>query len=464
MTAAPVFDKPAPTLQRTGEDWVRHEGNGSPKIKPPPGVVWLGRTGKPSTAGRYYTRVTTFAKAIDETSKLMAWKMRGVLVGLGQRPDYVVAAAALTMSDADRKAADELAEKALDASGPSAALVGTALHTWTERLDRGEPLGFIPPHLVPLVDAYARLTAPLTFHHREVRMVCDDLQTAGTPDAIGTCSIPDPDGVVEGLRIIDLKSGKVAYPGPMSVQLATYGRSDLYDPATGERTPLEGVNQRWGLIVHTQQDGKVPPGLYWLNLEHGNEGIELCRLVRTWRKVKPAAILQAVDGLGPNDVAATLEDETTEQLQPAAPESPAPQLPAGAIVCGPGEPTAADVQAVAEFAQQLEDMGPAPAEVEANRALILGAVTTRDLGVLWDDHGALWPAELVDLAAERYRELKDREDLERPQAALVGALRGADGAELHRLWAQYGSTPVWTDEASAVAGARHRELTSAGLA
>lgn len=399
----------APTFDRPAVDWERHAGHGGPKILPPPGVEWTGRTGKPQ-AHRYYSRATSMAKLIEGNEGLVKWKLRRLLVGIGQRPDYQAAAAALTMDERDKAAGNELAELAMEAAGPSAALIGTALHTWTERVDRGEPLGHIPPEYRPLVDTYAELTQPLTFAHRECRTVCDALETAGTPDGLGTCAIPDPDGVVDGLRVIDTKSGKVDYPASMSVQLAIYSRSDLYDPATGTRTPVE-VNRRWGIIVHLQQDGAVPPGLYWLNLEHGHRGIDVAQQVKAWRAVRPGAILQP------------FAEQLPELEQPAT---------------GPDEPswTTGALEAIA------------------------AAAHTSDLTGLWARHGADWGEwpTLVEALRQRHAELAQGERLRAPRAALLGALSVAGRHQLDALWAQHGGTDVWTEEATAAAVARWAEV------
>jgi hypothetical protein len=109
----------------------------------PPGSKWqAGRAWDDGTVG--YTRVTTFAEALQDSSALTRWKMRRAVLGMGRRPDYVTAAAALSVRDEDRQALDDLAEKALEAAGPNAADVGTALHAFTERIDRGEELGAVP--------------------------------------------------------------------------------------------------------------------------------------------------------------------------------------------------------------------------------------------------------------------------------------------------------------------------------
>jgi hypothetical protein len=283
---APVMERASVAAPRPELDWER-QLSGRPLILPNPAweadALQAWARDRATEEGEVpYTRVTTFAEALQDASALTRWKGRRILIGASRRPDYVTAAAALTTEDRDRDALDDLAEKCLEASGPNAADVGTALHGFTERLDRGEDVGVIPAMYVESVEAYARAVSHLRFTHHEVRTVCDELEVAGTPDRFGFCDIPDPDGVVDELRVIDTKTGRVDYSaGKFSTQLSIYAHSDLYHPGTGAREPLE-VNTRWGLIVHAPA-GAGYAELLWIELEHGWAGAQLCKLVRTWR-------------------------------------------------------------------------------------------------------------------------------------------------------------------------------------
>lgn len=272
-------------------DWER-DGNGRPRILPDP--TWDDATRQKWQAGRAwddgtvgYTRVTTFAEALQDSSALTRWKMRREALGFGRRPDYVTAAAALSLRDEDRDALDDLAEKALEAAGPNAADVGTALHAFTERMDRGEELGVVPEQYVATLEEYRRVSSHLRFVEFECRTVCDELETAGTPDRMGFCDVPDPDGVVDELRVIDTKTGRVDYSaGKFSTQLAIYRRSRKYHPGTGARTSWEELHgapvSRWGIVVHVPA-GAGTAELLWLDLDHGWTGAELAGKVRAWR-------------------------------------------------------------------------------------------------------------------------------------------------------------------------------------
>lgn len=432
------------TLERIDVDWTRHKRTKAPKILPPlGGEVWRTPGGR-KQQGRYYTRTTTLAKTIEDSYALNGWRLHRALVGIGQRPDYQAAAAALTIEDYDRDAREELAQACIEASGPSAALIGTMLHTFTERVDRGEPLGFVPEPYRELIEAWRRITAPLRFMYREVRTVNDALECAGTPDAFGLCELPDPDGVVDEVRVIDLKSGKIKYPGSMSCQLYLYAADDtcLYDPETGERRELK-VNTRWGLIAHLKSDAAEPPGLYWLNLEHGRRGVELARPVREWRAVKPEDILRPalVEAVVPATPALDdALDDITDRLNGVRVDPPSRTL---------ADTPTGPVEVPATYART---------EAFALLEAIEQCITDRDLELLWTTAGNLWTDEHRARAAEVMRDLKARRNLERPRAALVAALRVADAGRLRALWTEHGGTPLWTDEHTAAAGARFTEL------
>jgi hypothetical protein len=216
----------------------------------------------------------------------------------------VVAAAALTAEDRDKAALNDVAEKALEAAGPNAADIGTALHGFSERIDRGEPLGFVPPEYRADLERYREVVeAHLTWRHREERMVCDALEVAGTPDGIAYCNEPDPDGVVDPLRIVDLKTGNVeTTAGKFSCQLGIYAHSALYDPATGKRTWLADLDTRWGLVLHMPA-GVGTAELRWLNLEHGWLGAQLAGPVRKWRTVNHADLMRPLLPPEPRQVA-----------------------------------------------------------------------------------------------------------------------------------------------------------------
>lgn len=192
-----------------------------------------------------YRRVTTFVGVTDDMTGLMKWHGRQVALGMGQRPDLVLAAAAA--NPADKKVLGDIADKAKEAAMSSAAAdIGTALHAFTERIDRGETLGHVPAEYRADLDAYRRATENIEWRGIETFRVYDKWQVAGTADRIGL--FPH----CERLRIADIKTGNIEYSiGKIAMQLAMYARSVPYDIGTDKRGTDPGdIDLNRGVIIH----------------------------------------------------------------------------------------------------------------------------------------------------------------------------------------------------------------------
>ena len=261
-----------PTLQ------VARDRYGNPLIVPEAG-------GEPVA----YRRISGVADTVASREGLADWKLRQVALGMGRRPDLVQLAAtvATNSDDADKKKLRGIFKDAMDAaSSDAAANVGTSLHTWTERADTGGDLsGMKDPTAIAGVAAYrealeARGLRPLA---AEVFVVVDELQVAGTLDRLYAMFPPDgPPLVVVG----DTKSGQNSpeYASSTEIQVACYAHGALYDPATGQRTPLSsvGVSQALGLLVHLPAGGGTCT-IHSLDLERGWTMAHVAVAVRAWR-------------------------------------------------------------------------------------------------------------------------------------------------------------------------------------
>ena len=226
-----------------------------------------------------YTRTTTVAGSLDDGTALVAWKLRMAAAGLTLRPDLLLAASA----NRDNKLEmDKLVEDAMEAAGAtSAATIGTAIHTLTEKHDRGEDLGVIPEEYVADIQAYADATKHFKNIFIEQFCVLDKYKIAGTPDR-----------VVEykgELFISDLKTGSIAYPNKIAMQLAVYAHGLPYDPATAVRGSWGGVNQEKGIIVHLPA-GSGKCELHFVDIKQGWKGIELAMKVRAFRDTKKSLV------------------------------------------------------------------------------------------------------------------------------------------------------------------------------
>jgi hypothetical protein len=274
---------------------------GRPLVIPPGG-------GKPVA----YTRATTFVDALEDKYNLQKWQQRMVILGLVDRPDLLLSAAA---HRDDKTRLDKVADDAIEAAkAHAAATVGTAIHALTQRIDAGLDIGPVPGEYQRDLDAYAAATAELKVLHSETFTVLDDLKIGGTPDRVVE---------YDGERYIaDIKTGSIEYgSGKIAMQLAVYAHSQLYDIPTGRRTPLPGVSGQRGIIIHLPA-GTGICALHWVNIDAGWTAVQLAAQVREWRARKDliepldvaAAIANVVDaGLVTDPIVAQLEAAATAE-------------------------------------------------------------------------------------------------------------------------------------------------------
>jgi hypothetical protein len=257
---------------------------GRPLIVPPEG-------GEPIA----YTRVSTLAKALDDTSNLTGWKLRKLAEGLVKRPALLTRLAGALANgnpDTDKAVKAEFtrvcAEAHEAAGASSAASSGTGLHALTEAIDRGEWPEFVPATEEPRLRAYAAATADYEPLDAETFVVNDAVRAAGTFDRLWRC----PDGKV---RVGDLKSGKwdSIYPLGVTTQVAIYARGLRYDPVSG-RSPLHvDLDLTTGLLIHMPPTGgcEVIP----LDLERGWRAAQAAHFVHhDVRKWKAEDLVKAV--------------------------------------------------------------------------------------------------------------------------------------------------------------------------
>lgn len=287
-----------------------------------------------------YRRATTFVGCLDDTNGLMKWLSRQVVLGMGQRKDLVLAAAAA--DPADKKKLGEIADKAAEhAKGlvGDAAETGTALHSLTERVDRGERLGVIPGEYKADIEAYRRATEHIEFLGIETFRVHDEWKVAGTADRIG---------LLHGRpMIMDIKTGSIDYPHKMAMQLAMYSRSVPYDIATDTRgTDPQSVDPNRGVIIHLPA-GQGICELYEINIGIGWGACLIAKQVWDWRGRK----------------------DLTRLIDPAA-EPPAPATWASLIA---GADSVERLREIWRRAKELGELTPALKKAAAARSEELGA-------------------------------------------------------------------------------------------
>lgn len=243
----------------------------------------------PPTGGRpvAYTRCTTYVGAVEDTYNLSRWSQRMVALGLADRADLLLAVAA---HRGDKTRLNQLCDDAKEAaSAHAAATTGTALHAFTEQIDRGDVLGVVPADYVADLAAYTATTSVLKAVHIERFSVLDALKIGGTPDRVVS---------YQGKRYIaDVKTGSIDWGFlKIAAQLAVYSRSAMYDIASGERTP-HGCEVDRGIIIHLPA-GTGACKLYWVDLTEGWDAVRVARRVREKRALKfPALVSDFIDPL-----------------------------------------------------------------------------------------------------------------------------------------------------------------------
>lgn len=262
-----------------------------------PLIIPLDASGEPDLSAKLvpYTRVSTSAGSLDDKSNLMKWKQRVTALGLGRRDDLALAVKAL-LAKYDDPLNDPEAKRTLNqlldpieeaGGGNTASTKGTAYHEITEALDSGRPLPSLPSQVNKRIEEYRVATAHLEVLAIEVFVINDTNKTAGTFDRLYGC----PDGLA---RIGDLKTGKddPFYPLKVAIQKADYANGFLYNPETGERTPIHpDLDPTTGILVHLPERGEGCT-LYDTNLVNGAIAAGVAAEVHSIRKWKKSDLIR----------------------------------------------------------------------------------------------------------------------------------------------------------------------------
>lgn len=287
-----------------------------------------------------WTRATTFAKSISDTFTLSQWAQRNVLLGATLRPDIVAAAHGKDIAK-DREQLNTWTEELQQAAGSKvAANLGTAVHSFTERVDRNWERRWevlrdeIPEDFRPHVEAYILLLEEYGLepvpHMIEFSTGVLQYEVMGTSDncyrTTKHLELQMPRGKVRlspGEHVIgDKKTGKDLDYGwqEICIQLALYAQGvntqGIFnwadetwdaDPLSRFAEPGTKVREDVGVILHLPVDPRSTkkPALHGVDLESGWNAAVLCERVRSWRKVRTLA--------GPVAVVETNPDRTWDQ-------------------------------------------------------------------------------------------------------------------------------------------------------
>ncbi len=289
---------------------------------------------------RIFTRVTTIAGTLKDRFGLEKWDQRNIVYGMGQRPSLFAKAAAARRND--ERTLQEIADRAKEAADSlSGADLGSALHAFAERADRGEEFE-IPAPFDADIAAYRKATEAAgvvtAVGWIERVVIIPDLGVAGMIDRLsnGLWSLP---------RVGDLKTAadktydNVNDAGEITSQrvvntVLTYGMADiplqlaLYAHSTHWWTgkdwaEMPKVDQDLAMVFHIPA-GQAECRIYEIGIAAGWEAVQLAFDIRAWRKRKDLAQLVPVFDVSSATSAAGDGEDEPAVSGPATATAPSP--------------------------------------------------------------------------------------------------------------------------------------------
>lgn len=263
------------------------------------------RWGRYKILGTSHTRATTFAKLGSSTFALGEWNERMLIKGLVLRPDLLAMANGLDVKR-DKATLNKIADDAQEYAGNKvAANIGTAYHSFTERLDAGLcSLDDVPEQWRRRCQQYTQalaehgLTTRREWIERTTAVRADqvsaDVPVAGTLDRI--FQLPNGDLVIGDLKT----SSNIDYSwSEIAVQLALYAHGvnthGLFDwnTKTWQQLPSSELGKApvrvdYAIVIHLPADGDGCT-LYRVDIERGWKFAQVSGMVQTRQKAKNIA-------------------------------------------------------------------------------------------------------------------------------------------------------------------------------
>lgn len=232
-----------------------------------------------------FTRVTTGAHALDETSGLDKWKMRNVVLGIHQQPELLDAIDLFAEPREVTRTLNDIAGQASAAAGASeAAERGTAIHAWTEAVERdGMCVSDVPAEFKPFVVSYLE-----ELEHAGIESVPGLVERIVWHKATGWVGTFDRIyRLADGTRVIgDIKTSKDLRYGYLgfAMQLAVYADADAMLKVDGSGwEPMPAVGNVYGVIAHLPSNNPGHCQLVTMDLAAGRYAVELAERVREAR-------------------------------------------------------------------------------------------------------------------------------------------------------------------------------------
>lgn len=297
--AVDAFLSPTAVTGQAGDEWRKKTGHAGYRIKLPE----TGEFGSYKNGNiRGVTRMTTFVHAASDSKGITDWNKRNVLLGAARKPELVAQAYGLDVTD-DRTFLNGLVEQLEDAGGGNrASSLGTLVHTYTERLDKGEiQLKDVPPAYRPHLESYAAALADAGF---EVipRAIERTIHLSRFGGIVGTFDRAlyhrHSDTYVMG----DVKTGKDLKPGWSEIEAQEWGYAEGHNESgtyVWEEREADRDEEYWeepefkirtdvGLVMWIPLVGPTAGTcqLLMTDLERGRRYAEFCADVRARRKDK----------------------------------------------------------------------------------------------------------------------------------------------------------------------------------
>ncbi|QLF84009.1 Cas4 family exonuclease [Gordonia phage Upyo] len=315
---------------------------------------------------RGYTRVTTGAKTLDDTTGLEKWKLRSVVQGIKAHP-YLLDDVDPYAEDKDlRRTLEAVADRAHQLNGGEwASEFGTAIHAWAEAVELGAVAwDAVPAQFKPHVEAYFKamirygITTP---SDPEGRPYVERIVYNPVTDWVGTFDriyqLADGSWCIGDVKTAkDLSYSYLA----ISVQLADYADAALI---------LSNDGTRWESMPKLRQDiavvAWVPSNadpakadMISIDIQAGRQALEAAVLIREMRTQARSVI--------PNRI--------------PIPRSAAIEVPEQRAVTAAG--------------------GDLEATQTAIRALIRTCTSQEQVAEVFDTYSAVWSDELTTYATE----------------------------------------------------------------
>lgn len=275
----------------------------------------------PSAPAVPLTRVSTITKALIQKKGINEWRERLILEAVADADSAILAGLKQAKEQGNRKQLKTIGEELFKrGGGKERSQLGTAMHAYTEKRNRGEDPGSIPDEHLPSLAAYDAVL------ENRVRVMPQFLErrliapwsAGGTLDNIVMYrnDLIQPEGAEEDdpaegewdMRVADLKTGRDLSKGwaEKVIQLWEYANAEWFwdeDQDRWVRPPRELRKDR-GLIIHVPMDGTA--ALYDVDLSgvdriveaamiarrHNDEAITRARVVATADRRGPAFVLQ----------------------------------------------------------------------------------------------------------------------------------------------------------------------------